>query len=57
MSEQEHKNRNKAAGYLFAGLLLSGMAVGMYIHDIRIGLFAGLGAGFIAMAAVFLLKK
>ena len=42
----------KAGGLLFAGCLFIGMAAGWYFSDIKIGLFGGMGIGFVVMAIV-----
>ena len=44
----------KAGGLLFVGCLFIGMALGWYFGDIKIGLFGGMGIGFVMMAVVYL---
>jgi hypothetical protein len=41
----------KVGGLLFIGCLFLGMGIGMYLESTKIGLFIGLGVGFLAMAA------
>jgi hypothetical protein len=47
--KQETKSRAGAAGVIFVGCLLLGLAVGFLIGNIVAGLFGGLGVGLIAM--------
>ncbi len=49
--EIDHKDRNKTSGLLFVGCLFVGMAVGFWFHQLPIGLFGGMGVGFLASAA------
>jgi len=44
----------KAGGLLFTGCLMLGMATGWYFGDIKIGLFGGMGVGFVLMAIVIM---
>ena len=46
--KQETRNRG-ASGVIFLGCLLLGLAVGFLIGNVVVGLFGGLGVGFIAM--------
>lgn len=42
----------KAGGLLFAGCLFLGMAGGYYFGNMLVGLFAGMGLGFILKAVI-----
>ena len=44
----------KAGGLLFSGCMFLGMAAGWYFDRMVIGLFAGMGLGFIMMAVVIM---
>ena len=60
IKKMENQNDNyfkaakKAGGVLFTGCMFIGMALGWYFEKFNIGLFAGMGAGFIMMAVVIL---
>ena len=44
------KNARKVGGLLFVGCMFIGMALGYYFGANKIGLFGGMGVGFIMMA-------
>ena len=44
------KEGRKAGGLLFVGCMFLGMAAGFYYGNFLIGLFGGMGLGFIMMA-------
>ena len=46
------KAARKAGGLLFTGSIFIGMAAGWYTGHMNIGMFAGMGIGFILMAVV-----
>lgn len=46
------KEARKAGGLLFTGSMFMGMAAGWYYGNFTIGMFAGMGIGFILMAVV-----
>ena len=46
------KEAKKVGGLLFTGCMFIGMAIGWYSGYFNIGLFAGMGMGFIMMAVV-----
>lgn len=50
--DQKKKETEKIGGLLFVGCMFLGMAVGYYIDRLVIGLFAGMGLGFILRAVV-----
>ena len=49
--EQEPKKKG-ISGLVFAGCLMIGFAIGFLTGNIPVGLFGGMGDGFIAMAIV-----
>ena len=49
-NEKQEPNRSGVSGLIFVGCLMIGFAIGYLIGNITVGLFAGLGVGFIAMA-------
>ncbi len=53
-SEQTEKTKaaRKAGGLLFTGSMFIGMAAGWYTGHFNIGMFGGMGIGFILMAVV-----
>ena len=55
-TEQQAKTKEvrKAGGLLFTGSMFIGMASGWYLGNLNVGLFAGMGIGFILMAVVIL---
>jgi len=46
------KDAKKTGGLLFVGSMFIGMAIGWYSGHFNIGMFAGMGVGFIMMAVV-----
>ena len=46
------KEAKKTGGLLFTGCMFIGMAIGWYSGAFNIGMFAGMGVGFIMMAVV-----
>lgn len=46
-----------AAGVAFVGCLLLGLAVGLFSGNVVIGLFSGLGVGFIAMFIAYFITR
>lgn len=51
-NDERKKAAQKAGGLLFVGCMFLGMAAGFYFHAVQIGLFGGMGLGFIMMAVV-----
>ena len=51
-NEDKSKAGKKIGGLLFTGCMFIGMAAGWYWGNLTIGLFAGMGVGFILMAVV-----
>lgn len=49
---QEEGSRKGIGGVVFVGCLMLGFAGGLLLDDIALGVFMGLGIGFIAMALV-----
>jgi len=50
----KRKNVSMAAAFLFVGCMFLGMAAGWYLHNMKLGLFGGMGIGFILSAVVYL---
>ena len=46
------KATRKAGGLMFVGSMFIGMAAGWFYGNLTIGMFAGMGVGFILMAVV-----
>ena len=46
---QHGSNRKGTSGAVFVGCLMLGFAIGFLIGNVLVGLFGGLGAGFIAI--------
>lgn len=56
--KQELKRKdNGIGGLVFVGCLLIGLATGFFIGNIVVGLFGGLGVGFVAMAIAMANEK
>jgi len=53
-SDDQKKATQKAAGLLFVGCMFIGMAAGFYFGRVPMGLFGGMGIGFIMMAVVWM---
>ncbi|WP_333600152.1 hypothetical protein [Flavobacterium sp.] len=48
--ENQNKDNNKIAGYIFVGFMFVGIGIGMAFHKAGIGTMVGMGVGFIASA-------
>lgn len=55
--EVDNKEKNKTAGMLFVGCFFIGMAIGFAIGKVQIGVFGGLGVGFLASAAYRAMRR
>ncbi len=51
---ETNKTSRSVGGLLFTGCMFIGMAAGWYFGNMLIGLFAGMGIGFILMAVVIM---
>ena len=51
--EEKKKNARKVGGLLSVGCMFIGMAAGWYYDHLNIGMFAGMGIGFILMAVSY----
>ena len=51
-NKEAKKTAQSVGGLLFVGCMFLGMAGGWYFGNMLIGLFAGMGLGFIMMAVV-----
>jgi len=47
---KKDSGRSGATGLVFVGCLILGFVVGFFLENVALGLFGGLGVGFIAMA-------
>jgi hypothetical protein len=59
-NQEKKRTARKIGGLLFVGCLFIGMALGWYFRAFNIGMFGGMGVGFILMAvtiASFSVKK
>ena len=52
--KEKKKMANNVGGLLFVGCMFLGMAGGWYFGKMTMGLFAGMGLGFIMMAVVMM---
>ena len=50
--KEAKKEAQKVGGLLFVGCMFIGMAAGWYFGKMTIGMFGGMGLGFIMMAVV-----
>lgn len=53
-NKEAKKTAQKVGGLLFVGCMFLGMAGGKYFGNMPIGLFGGMGIGFIMMAVVWM---
>jgi hypothetical protein len=51
-SDKEESGGKGASGVAFVGCILLGLAVGWFVGNVVVGIFGGLGVGFIAMAII-----
>ena len=51
-SEKQEPKRKGISGLVFTGCLMLGFAIGFLTGNVVVGLFGGLGVGFMAMAIV-----
>ena len=51
------KNAKRAGALLFTGCLFIGMAAGWYLDMMHVGLFGGMGVGFLFMAITRLIAQ
>jgi glutamine amidotransferase-like uncharacterized protein len=58
MENQDNTNKEtghqKAGGLIFVGCMFIGMAAGWYFGNIKVGMFGGMGIGFLLMAVTVL---
>lgn len=52
-NKDNQKSASKISGLLFVGSMFIGMALGSYFDDMRIGIFSGMGVGFVLSAVVY----
>jgi hypothetical protein len=51
-SDTQGPSRKGAAGVVFVGFLITGLAIGIYTGETAVAMLGALGLGFIAMAIV-----
>ncbi len=56
-NEKQETKRNGIGGLVFVGCLMIGFAIGFLMGNIVVGLFGGLGVGFVAMAIAMANEK
>jgi hypothetical protein len=49
---QKKKKYKEISGYVFVGCLITGMGISFATHTMPVGLFVGLGVGFLMMALI-----
>jgi hypothetical protein len=55
--EEQESSRKEVGGLIFVGCLLLGLAIGFLIGNMAVGIFGGLGVGFIAMGIALVSGK
>ena len=53
-NNEAKKTAQKVGGLLFVGCMFLGMAAGWYFQAFQIGMFGGMGLGFIMMAVTYM---
>lgn len=53
-NDEAKKTAKKVGGLLFVGCMFLGMAAGWYFEAFQIGMFGGMGMGFIMMAVTYM---
>ena len=51
------KTRATVGGIIFTGCMFIGLGLGFYFNNILVGLFLGMGTGFVAMGIAWALIK
>ena len=49
MTDDKERNKNEVPGYFFVGCIVTGMGISFALGNMPVGLFIGLGIGFITM--------
>lgn len=55
--DEKKKRVSTVGGVLFTGCMFIGLGLGFYFSHIVVGLFIGMGVGFVAMGLTWLLMK
>ena len=50
--KEKSKKRNEVPGYFFVGCVVTGMGISFALGNMPVGLFIGLGVGFLTMGLV-----
>lgn len=56
-SKKLKNKKYSIGGFLFVGWMFIGTGIGSWLNAMQIGMYLGMGAGFIAMALSYLLIK
>lgn len=56
-TQQKQKQKQTVGGVLFTGCMFIGLGLGFYLDHIVVGLFIGMGVGFLAMALTWAFMK
>ena len=51
------KTRATVGGIIFTGCMFIGLGLGIYLHHTVVGLFLGIGVGFVAMGIAWAMVK
>ena len=55
--EEKKKNTPIIAGVVFTGCMFIGLGLGILYSEVVIGIMLGMGAGFLAMGAIYAYRK
>ena len=50
--KEKTKSKNEVTGYIFVGCIVTGMGISFALGNMPVGLFIGLGTGFISMGVM-----
>ena len=50
--KEQSKKSNEIVGYVFVGCIVIGMGISFALGNMPVGLFIGVGVGFVAMAVI-----
>lgn len=57
MATKKDNKFDSAGGVVFVGCMFIGMGLGYFFNQFAVGLFIGMGVGFVGMGLVTLMKK
>lgn len=55
--QQKQKQKQTIGGIIFTGCMFIGFGLGFYFHQIPVGIFIGMGVGFVAMGLTMIFMK